>query len=284
MAKVQLTDVSLFLPRLPVFLEGRRVLHVADLHSRGFRATEKVLRSVLAEGADLLLISGDSCFQMRLGNPFGDTSSQNDCHKTGWTRRGYVFPPSDNEALAVWRELLAACRFPLGVFAVQGNHDTARFMAGLPALGVTVLTNESRLIDAPAGRLGVGGLRGYGRQTADIPAALAGVEAGVFTIALSHYPEAAAALAAAGVDLIVAGHTHGGQVCLPGGRLLATHCWLEARYAAGLVRLGDSVLYTSRGLGTSMIPIRLFCPPEIVRFTLHRGDAGLTRLAHLWLT
>lgn len=94
-----------------------------------------------------------------------------------------------------------------------------------------------------------------------------------FGLAVMHSPDSAPETAALGYDLIVAGHTHGGQVCLPGGRALVTNCVLPPRLAKGVIRMGASVLHVSPGLGTSKYaPFRFACPPEAT--VLELGPAG----------
>jgi predicted MPP superfamily phosphohydrolase len=101
-----------------------------------------------------------------------------------------------------------------------------------------------------------------------------------FGVAVMHSPDSAPEAAALGYDLVVAGHTHGGQVCLPGGRALVTNCALPPRLVKGLVRMGSSVLHVSPGLGTSKYaPFRFACPPEATILELRpapgtTGDPG----------
>jgi uncharacterized protein len=91
-----------------------------------------------------------------------------------------------------------------------------------------------------------------------------------FGLAVVHAPDPAPELAALGYDLVVAGHTHGGQVCLPVRRALVTNCSIPPRLASGLARLGPSYMHVSPGLGTSKFaPFRLFCRPEATVLELH---------------
>lgn len=91
-----------------------------------------------------------------------------------------------------------------------------------------------------------------------------------FGFAVMHSPDSAPEAAALGYDLMVAGHTHGGQVCLPGVGALVTNCSLPARLASGLIRMGGAVLLVSPGLGTSKYaPFRFFCRPEATLLELH---------------
>jgi predicted MPP superfamily phosphohydrolase len=94
-------------------------------------------------------------------------------------------------------------------------------------------------------------------------------------IVLSHHPDSIRHLQSINADLILSGHTHGGQVCLPNGRAILSHDTLPKSQASGIHRFGDSWLIVSRGLGFSSIPIRLFCPPEIVEIKLKCLDTNL---------
>jgi uncharacterized protein len=94
-----------------------------------------------------------------------------------------------------------------------------------------------------------------------------------FGIAVMHSPDSAPESAALGYDLMVAGHTHGGQVCVPFGGAIVTNCSMPRRLAAGLVHMGGAVLHTSPGLGTSKFaPFRFACRPEATVLELRRID------------
>ena len=263
------TEISLFLPRLPDFLEGMRLLLASDLYTAGYGRNEKILGSIIRQGADLLLFVGDFCRHMVIGNPFG--SWQEPC-KVGFSAKGLAFPPQSKRALYVTRKLLQNADFPLGIFAVLGNHDPADFVHDLTRLGVTTLDNETRqLTTFKERRFNICGVNCLSRSSMDIAETVLEMDPSLFTIGLCHFPEMAEPLAGAGVDLILAGHTHGGQICLPDGTPLISHSQTGRKYSSGLERLGDNFIYTSRGLGNSIIPVRVNCPPEITRLTLHRG-------------
>jgi predicted MPP superfamily phosphohydrolase len=96
-----------------------------------------------------------------------------------------------------------------------------------------------------------------------------------FGFAVMHSPDSAPEAAALGYDLMVAGHTHGGQVCLPGLGALVTNCSLPTRLVSGLIRIGGTVMNVSPGLGTSKYaPFRFFCRPEATLLELHPRPAG----------
>jgi uncharacterized protein len=100
-----------------------------------------------------------------------------------------------------------------------------------------------------------------------------------FGFAVMHSPDSAPETAALGYDLLVAGHTHGGQVCLPGVGALVTNCSLPARLVSGMIRIGDAVMSVSPGLGTSKFaPFRFFCRPEATLLELYpRPDDRTSR-------
>lgn len=169
-----------------------------------------------------------------------------------------------------------------GQYAVIGNHDGLRLPGNLAGEAVTWFMNRRVMASGPRGEIeliGMGGprLQSTDRDTLHGPAPRT---PGVPRIVVSHFPSlirvAGQTLAP---DLFLAGHTHGGQVCLPGGYPLMTHDQLPKQYAAGLHRWGGDAagtggtwLLVSRGLGFSHMQIRTFCPPEGHLLILHRGE------------
>jgi len=262
----------LFLPRLPDFMDGMSLLLASDLHTAGYGRNENILGSIIRQGGDLLLFAGDFCRHLVIGNPL---RSGRKPYKVGLSAQGLVFPPQSKRALYVTQKLLKNADFSLGVFAVQGNHDPADFIHDLTRLGVTTLNNETRQVATLKGRrFNICGVNCLGRSSMDIAETVLEMDPSLFTIALCHYPEMAEPLAGAGVDLILSGHTHGGQICLPDGSPIISHSQTGRKYSSGLERLGDSFIYTSCGLGDSIIPVRINCPPEITRLTLHQGNVA----------
>ena len=275
--KVVLEEITLYMPQLPDFMDGVRILQVGDLHTIGFGWNEEHLQAVIRQGCDMLIFTGDFCYQLGLGNPF--YSQDQEPAQPGLSWRGLVIAPQVDRSVRVCRELLEDFNCPFGVFAVQGNHDPDEFITKLVELGVTVLANKTtQIANSEGGRFNLCGVRCYGRKTIDIAEAVLNILPSLFSIAICHYPEMAGLLSGAGIDLILAGHTHGGQICLPGGIPLVTHSRTGKKYAVGLERINSSVIYTTRGLGYSILPIRIFCPPEITRITLRPGDHTRTNI------
>ena len=279
---LELTEINLYFDQLPSYLDQICILHVTDMHIHSFIKHIHKLRDVMDQGCDMFVLTGDCCYQLRLGNPF--YGQDQDPYHIGLSKQGLALVPQSKQALTVCREILNDFRCPLGVFAVQGNHDPDEFMDELAQLGVTVLANQTTQIIASNGeRFNLCGIRCYGRKAVDIPQAILDMDPSLFTVALSHYPENAEPLAAAGVDLILSGHTHGGQICMPNGRPVITHSRTNNKYAFGLQYIADSAIYTSRGLGYSFLPIRSFCPPEITRITLFNGKPDKTSIRQIKL-
>jgi uncharacterized protein len=159
---------------------------------------------------------------------------------------------------------LGRLRAPLGTYAVWGNHDHARygavasFGADLARAGVEVLTNRGAPLRDDLFLAGMDDLRRGEPRLAD---ALRGRPDGSACLLLSHNPDVLPEVPAE-VDLTLCGHTHGGQVRLPGVGAVFTSSHYRRRFLAGWVR-GPALGYVSRGLGVSMLPVRLDCPAEL---------------------
>jgi len=270
---VELAEIEMFFPRLPESLENMCILHAGDLHSKRYGRREENLYQVLQQGCDILIFSGDFCHQLRLSNPFSNECGLNKPLPNGLTRYGLVFPAHTEEAVEVCTRILSGFRPSLGIYAIQGNHDPNDFMDRMTPLGVRVLRNETVTIKTPAGTdFNLCGLHCYSRGGRDVPAALMGMDPQLFSLGVCHYPEMAESLTAAGIELVLAGHTHGGQICLPGRKPLLTHSQTGKQFVSGLTRFGRGFVFTTRGMGYSLFPLRICCPGEIARIRLHRGD------------
>jgi hypothetical protein len=165
-------------------------------------------------------------------------------------------------------EALGTIRAPLGTFAVLGNHD---LWAGadlirrrLEEAGIGLLVNRAASLPHPYGGVSVVGLDDPIEGAPDADRAFSG--AGPHRIVLMHAPGGLVSVGDRAFDLALAGHTHGGQIALPGGRpLFVPRGALSRRYAYGRFSFGAGrTLIVSRGVGYSTIPMRLFCPPEAV--------------------
>ena len=245
-AAVVLREHRVARPRLPAAFDGLRVLQVSDLHA-DMSGPALARTTELAGGvaADLTVVTGD--FRGPTAGPF-------------------------DRALAEVERLLPA--LPPPVYAVLGNHDSIDMVAPLEAMGVRCLINEAVALtrgDAVIHLAGVDDAHFYRMDNLD--RALADVPLGAFTLLLSHTPELWRQAAHSDVDLMLSGHTHGGQICLPGGVPLFLSAKLPRGLGRGPWRHHDLVGYTSVGCGVSVVPVRFNCPPEITLHVLERGGA-----------
>jgi len=224
-------------------LAGTRIAFLTDTHLGRYTTRERIARAVeraLAAHPDLVVLGGD-----------------------------YV--QGRRPDVAAGTRPFAALHAPLGVYAVLGNHDhwagTARTRAGLRRAGVTLLENRHRIVTRHGARLAIVGVADYWEGRPDPRAALRGVPADVPRVLVTHNPDLVPRLdPALRVDLVLAGHTHGGQVRLP---LLGAPVLPAARrYAAGLVPGPPCPVYVSRGVGVITPPVRLLCRPEVTIIVL----------------
>ena len=239
------TRFELTFDRLPKAFNGFRILHLSDIHFDSLPGlTARVLPMVAGEPVDLCVLTGD--YLMNVGGP-----------------HGHVVPD-----LAA---LVDAVRSRHGLVAVLGNHDPADMVPSLESLGIRVLIDETITIEDGGEAIHVTGTDDvHYFHTERAGAALRDAPEG-FRIALVHSPEIAGLAARAGFDLYLTGHTHGGQVCLPGGRALITHLVCHSNLARGLWRLGGMQGYTTTGVGVSGIPVRFNTRGEVVVLTLRRS-------------
>ncbi|HZB93197.1 MAG TPA: metallophosphoesterase [Stellaceae bacterium] len=230
--------------KLPRAFDGFAILHLSDLH---VDMNEGAMRRVgeLLEGLryDVAVLTGDY--------------------------RGQTFGPFEPtlEGLARLKARLTA-----PAYGVLGNHDTIRMVPGLEAMGVRMLLNECVAIARGDARIHLAGIDdAHYLRVENIEKAAAPIPEGEFSILLSHTPEVYRQAAHAGFDLLLGGHTHGGQICLPGSIPLTLDSKLPRRFGAGAWRYQGMAGYTSVGAGSSVVVARLNCPPEI---TLHQLRCG----------
>ncbi|MEX0654039.1 MAG: metallophosphoesterase [Phycisphaeraceae bacterium] len=265
-----LQPARLDLPNLPPRLAGCRLAHLSDLHvrrprsrrnprsPRSNRLHERLLRQLgHAPPIDLLLLTGD-----------------------------YTNHPGDEPAtLDLLRQLLDRLQPRLGAFGVFGNHDTPDFRQQARTLPVHWLANDT--VALPGHDLEIWGLDTNPadggadslamlarRQSLPTPASAATGDAPAhppLRLLLAHSPSHLTVAADLHADLLLAGHTHGGQCRLPHGQALVNACDMPLHLVAGILRHRDTLAAISRGIGhTGRIP-RVFCPPHVPIYTLHHG-------------
>lgn len=232
------------LAALPAAFEGFRLLQLSDLHSDLDPALTPVVESLVrATPHDAAVITGD--FRNSLDGDHGSCLRE--------------------------VEKICAALAPAR-FAVLGNHDYLEMAPELENIGLPVLLNESTHLDRDGQRLWIAGIDDpHFYKSHDIAKARAGIPAEDCAILLSHSPETYAEAAQAGFQLQLSGHTHGGQICLPGGHAIVVPCKVPKKFIAGRWAHAGLQGYTSPGTGSCGVAARWNCPPEI---TLHILRAG----------
>ena len=157
------------------------------------------------------------------------------------------------------------------VYGVLGNHDTIQMVPGLEAMGIRMLLNECEAIVRDGQQIYIAGIDdAHFFRVDNIEKAASQIPDGEFSILLSHTPEIYRQAAHADFNLLLSGHTHGGQICcqdLFRSRLIS----IAATMGSGAWQYHDMIGYTSVGAGSSVVAVRLNCPPEITLHCLRRG-------------
>jgi predicted MPP superfamily phosphohydrolase len=228
---------------LPPAFDGMRILHLTDLHiDMSAAMAHAIIARVREVDYDVCVLTGD--YRFATAGPIEPTL----------------------EGMAALRAQLTG-----PVYAVLGNHDSVRMVPELEVMDIRVLMNEHVALRRGAAAVYLAGIDDAHYYGVDnIQGALAGVAADAYTVLLSHTPEIYRQAAHAGADLLLCGHTHGGQICLPGGIPVTLDARLPRRYGRGSWQHEQMVGYTSPGAGTSIVGVRLNCPPEITVHTLTR--------------
>lgn len=246
---LELTKLELAFPNLPPRFDGYRILYLSDLHLDFLPGTDQAIIEAIQRietPVDLALFGGDYRTPVDRG------------HR-------HILP-------ALYR-VTNAIDARDGQLAVLGNHDSVYMVPDLERLGLRVLANETLTLRRGEDALYLTGLDDVHYFYTDLATQALEASPEGFKIALVHSAELHDVALQNGYSLYLAGHTHGGQVCLPGGLPLITHHTAGRRRARGLWRDGSLVGYTSRGAGTAGLPVRYFCPGEIVLLTLRRSPA-----------
>jgi predicted MPP superfamily phosphohydrolase len=234
---LEITRATLAVDRLPPSLDGLRVGLVTDIHRSLWVSHDDVSRAVrtlMAEAPDIIVLGGDY---------------------VTWGDRDYVHAAA---------EALAPLSAPHGVFGVLGNHDDDHDMpAALSAHGVEMLKDARTTIRIKGEPIDIVGIRFWTKRGADIASIMRGGSG--FPMILAHDPRRLAEAAALKIPLMLAGHTHGGQIVLPGIGALAKQ---KFPVLAGIARRNQTTLFVSRGVGTVYVPVRINCPPEVALLTL----------------
>ena len=242
---LEVTRHEIFIDDLPEPFDGFRIAFLTDTHVATFvRRTfyRDIADQVARFDPDVILLGGDF---------------------VTWNRH---IP-------RMAEELIGQLRARHGMFAVLGNHDywagADDVKAAMTARGVRFIINRAETIHRGGAELPIVGIDEIYRGEPDVDAAFANVRPGP-RIGLTHHPDMIDMLDRRRLDLLVCGHTHGGQIRVPFFGAIVVPSQHESRYASGFHRVGDVLMYVSRGIG-AIPPVRILCPPEIATFVLRRS-------------
>lgn len=268
---IEVTRVEVPIPDLPPAFDGLRIAQLTDLHASAI-VPDALLRAAaeaaMAEAPDLIVLTGDfiSGATKIVG---GEIGSFDDGH------------------LESCLNALASLKAPLGLYGVLGNHD---FWSGPPAvaaiergfsekLGLHWLRNRHQKIEKNGATLSLLGVDDYWEGVCSLPSALKGLPTDGVRVLLSHNPDINEEIELLGqrIDLVLSGHTHGGQVVAPlvGQPIMPSK--FGQKYRVGLVRDGERQTFISRGVGHLLAPIRFNCPPEVAVLTLRAAPPQAPR-------
>ena len=241
-AKVELRHHRVSSPSLPKPFDGFTILQLSDLHADLCPpAMDRVAALIADLDYDLCVLTGDF--------------------------RGPTWGPYE-AALAGMARIRERLKGP--VYGVLGNHDTICMVPGLEDMGIRMLLNESETIERGGSEIHVAGIDdAHFYRVDNIEKAAQGFPHDEFSILISHTPEIYRQAAHADFNLLLAGHTHGGQICLPGRVPITLDSVLPRSMGSGRWQYHDMIGYTSVGAGCSIVPVRFNCPPEITLHHLH---------------
>jgi uncharacterized protein len=230
--------------QLPPLFDGFSILHISDVHAdMNETAMRNLVELVVDLRYDLCALTGDF--------------------------RGKTYGPFEAALDGVSR-VRAHLKGP--VYGVLGNHDTIQMVPGLEDMGIRMLLNESDAIERDGQRIYISGIDdAHFFRVDNIEKAASQIPPGEFSVLLSHTPEIYRQAAHAGFNFLLSGHTHGGQICLPGSIPITLDSVLPRRMGSGPWQYHDMIGYTSVGAGSSVVAVRFNCPPEITLHRLRRG-------------
>lgn len=252
-AILTVTERTIANSELPSSFEGKKVAYISDIHiGKYYKEKEfaRLIGKINALSPDILLIGGDI-----VDRSIGEADA------------------ADPVAIGT---LLKSVRAPMGIYAVEGNHDiedrnTRAFMQQVyDTAGIKVLMNQNVLIQTGGAQIAIAGLKESYFHKPDADAAYRGIPTGTFTIGMVHQPDYAKQFLPHKTPLVLAGHSHGGLVVLPFyGPVFKVADAIEM--TKGVYHIEETEIYVSNGIGFVIVKARLGTPPEIVLYRLSRG-------------
>ncbi len=243
-SSLSLEQVKITLKRLPKKLDGMRIVHLSDFHHSPFTSLEHIKRAVKISNRlkpDMFILTGD-----------------------------YV--SHETEYIAPVAEVLGELKSEMGTYACLGNHDywaNAELVTHLlRGEGIRVLVNEGFRFEARGASFWLAAIDDHTAGQIDLPAALRGSYPDEMKLLLAHNPVILRQAARSDIDLVLSGHTHGGQIKI---RDEEKRILPRRKLSEGLYRRQNTQIYITRGIGTVVLPVRYQCPPEISLLELRSG-------------
>ncbi len=243
-ARVNVVQVPL--PRLPRELDGLRIAVVGDIHlgkEVPARQVEAILRPLASQRVDLVVFTGDLAHQTRA-------------------------------ELAASAEILGRLAPRVPRYAVIGNHDRWTdqnvYVRAMERQGFQVLVDDAVRVRPRGVPVWLAGVNDPYTARSRLERALANVPDDAFLLLLAHGPDVLRDPQSRRADLLLAGHTHGGQILLPLIGPTSCSSWYGPRYASGLFTVDGTKLFVTRGIGDGIVPVRVFCEPEVAVLELRR--------------
>ena len=243
---IVLNKVELELPTLPEEFDNFSILFLTDLHVEKLDSiVDNIIRVTSQINWDCCILGGDYM-----------------------TWQSFDTKTSEEKM----RRIVDSLKKKGQIFAVLGNHDKYKAAEMLNSFGVEMLLNENVCLQKNSEKINLVGVDDAFRYNADdLELAQEGIGADAFKILVSHSPQLYKEAAKAGVDLYLAGHTHGGQICLPGQITVVKAAAILRKMIKGRWKYNDMLGYTSPGCGCSGVGARFFCPPEVTLLKLRKN-------------
>ena len=241
--EIQVNEYTIKLARLPRQFDGYRIIHISDLHIGCIPwLADLVCRRLEHVTADICVFTGDY---------------------------GFTFHDPPEKIIEAMGKIVSSIDVPDGILGILGNHDYGDILPAFKQLGIRMLMNESFTLRRGSDHIRLIGLDDcHYFESHDLTQAMNGVSPQECKVFLIHSPEFIPEAAQADMDLYLCGHCHGGQIRLPGLGAIINNARCKRKYSAGHWRYKDMSGYTHRGTGTSCVPVRFNCPPEIAVHTL----------------
>ncbi len=244
---IQIEKQVIAIENLPQRFDGVKIVQLSDFHSLWFGSREKKVLEMLEElKPDFVFITGD----------FVDPITK------------AITDRKLNSVKIFWQKL--GEKYENRIFGVLGNHDTKFVKNYLIESGITILDNENKKLILNNEHIYLVGVDDPWTRRANLSKAMEGIENEGPKILLAHAAEIIDEAVREKIDLVLVGHTHGGQINFPVLEWLQPLSEYGRKYTSGLFRIEDTYLYVNRGIGTSILPIRFNCPPEITLIELQK--------------